>query len=149
LTTLVSQTLETELVQEIRFNLSTRLHLGAMIPYLFMFNSPDGVFTFNLLKGVQTIFSKSFTCADIRASLSTMDDYAHVFYPIIPDDLIQIENGLYTFKLTASGYTNTQASFLGWIQQHENIQNEMDYIPKNDEANSFAIRFKEYKEGIQ
>lgn len=151
MSTLLSKTLETVLEQQIRFKLSTRCHIAAMIPYIMMFNSPAGSFEFEFysVDRAETVFTKSFTCADIKAALSTTDNYAHVFLPIIPTNPVQIESGLYTIKITASGYTATVDSFLGWIQQFEDIQNEMEYVPVNDEENSLAIRYKIYKEGVE
>lgn len=151
MTTLLSKTLETSLSQEIRFSLSTRIHIAALIPYLFMFNAPAGTFTFELYSQdrTETVFTKTFDCDDIKTALSTTDNYAHVFFPIIPTNPVQIEAGLYTISITASGYTATVGSFLGWIQQHENIQNEMEYVPVNDEENPLAVRYKIYKEGVE
>lgn len=149
MTTLLSAILDTELEQEIRYNLNTRKQLGAIIPYLLIVNEPAGTFTVSLLKGVTTVYSRSFTSADIKAALGTTDDNAHVYYPIIPQTPVQIEKGLYKVKLSASGYTRTGSSYVAWNQQFENIQNEMDFEPVTDDENSLAIRYKEHKEGIQ
>ena len=150
MTTLVSQTLDTELTQQIKFKLNYRCHIAAMIPYLLVFNAPAGVFTFELYNEDQseTVYTKDFTSADILEALNTANVYAHVFYPIIPENPVQIEKGLYTMKLTATGYIKTEASFLGWIQQFEDVQNEMEYVPFDDSQNPLATRYKQYKEGI-
>jgi hypothetical protein len=145
--TLVCQTLNTELSQEINYNSSERLHIGCISPYLLLVNSPVGTFTLEMTGPNGVVFSKAFSSNDIKSSIGTVDDFAHVFYPVIPDYPIQIESGNYTIKLTASGYSASGTSFIGWIQQHENIQNEMTYIPVDDSQNSFSIRFKSYKEG--
>lgn len=145
MSTLLVQRLETELTQELRYNLSDRCQIGALIPYLYMHNSPAGTFAIDLLNSDdEIIISQEFDCDDIKAALETSNNYAHVFYPIIPTNPIQIEYGLYTIKLSATGYTPSDSSYLGWIQQFENIQNVMDYVPVNDAQNSLAIRIKEY-----
>lgn len=149
MTTLLAAILDTELEQEIRYNLDTRKQLGAIIPYLLLVNAPAGTFTVSLLKGVTTLYSRSFTSADVMTALGTTDDNMHVFYPIIPVNPIQIEKGLYKVKLTASGYTRTGSTYIAWNQQFENIQNEMDFEPVTDDENSLAIRYKEHKEGIE
>lgn len=145
MSTLLIQRLETELSQELSYNLSDRCQIGAFIPYLYMHNAPSGTFTIELLNSDNDIImSQDFDSADIKASLSTSNNYAHVFYPIVPSNPIQIEYGTYTIKLSASGYSPSESSYLGWIQQHENIQNVMDYVPSYDTENSLAIRIKEY-----
>ena len=146
MSTLLVQKLETELAQELSYKLSDRCQIGAFYPYLYMHNAPSGTFTIELLNSDDdAVMTKSFTSADIKASLSTSNNYAHVFYPIIPTNPIQIEYGNYTIKLSASGYSPSDSSYLGWIQQHENIQNIMDYAPAFDTQNSLAIRIKEYE----
>jgi hypothetical protein len=71
-----------------------------------------------------------------------------VFYPIIPDSPIKLEKGTYTLKLTASGYISNSSSFIGWLQQFEDVQNDMDYLPLFSNQNSLAFRLKIFKEGV-
>lgn len=151
MTTLVSRALDDELTQKIKFKLNGRCHLAAMIPYFLIFNAPAGVFTFELYSEDQaeTIYSRDFTATDILEALETNDVYAHVFYPVIPENPVQIEKGLYTMKLTATGYTKSESSFIGWIQQFEDVQNEMEYVPFDDSQNPLATRYKHYKEGVE
>lgn len=113
-----------------------------------MIGSPIGTFTLEMTGPNGVVISESFSSNDIKNAIGTTDNYAHVFYPIIPIDPVQIESGSFTIKLTSSGYSPTESAFIGWVQQHENIQNEMSYIPADDTSNTFAIRFKSYKEGI-
>jgi hypothetical protein len=149
-TTLVIEKLQTELFQEVRYNNSDRVHVGAFIPYLYLHNAQADYFTFELEKDSVVLFSKNFTVSEIKSALPTTDNYIHVFYPIIPSNPVQIESGLYKFKLIAgTNYINSPTSFIGWIKQHEDIQNQMDYIPVDDSQNSFSIRYKSYKEGIE
>jgi len=147
MTTLVAQTLFNELIQEVRYNLQERKHIGCISPYLYLHNAV-GTFTFEVIKDSVTIFSKSFTPDDVKASLGTTFDYMHVFYPIIPGEPLKLEKGLYSFRLSATGYTANSVSFIAWLQQFEDIQNEMDYIPLTSDQNSLAFRIKEYKEGV-
>ena len=149
MTKLIVNPIGVSLEQEFTYNLNTRCHIGAFYPYIAMIGSPTGTFTCELIKGGVTIFSKSFTSVLIKLSLSTSDNYAHAFYPIIPDLPIQIEKGLYKLKISSSGYTETDSSYMAWIQQFEDIQNEMSYTPSGDQENSLAFRLKLYKEGIQ
>jgi hypothetical protein len=150
-TTLVCQTLVTELSQEIVYSLSERVHVGAFLPYLYMHGAPVADFTFSLTGPNGLVFSKTFTCAEIKTALGTTDNYAHVFYPIVPANPVQIESGTYTATLTApqdGTYTVNDTNFLAWIQQHEDLQASLDYETTSDEENPFTIRFKSYKEGV-
>lgn len=148
MTTLVVNPIGTGLEQEFTFNLNTRAHVGAFYPYLVMVSAPAGTFSVDLLKGLDVVFSKDFTSADIKMSLLTSDDFAHAFYPVIPNDPVQLEIGTYTLRISSSGYTETNTSYLAWAQQFEDIQNEMSYTPSGTEENSLAFRLKIYKEGI-
>ena len=148
MTTLVMDTLESTLSQSLSFKLNRRVQVGSLVPYLYVHNFTGSV-SLSLTGASGTLFSKTFSLADIKTSLGTTDNYHHVFYSVIPTNPTQLEKGEYTLTLAAgSGYSSTGISFIGWIKQHENIQNEMDYIPLSDIQNSYAVRFKEYKEGI-
>ena len=147
MTTLLVETLKTELEQEIRLENSERYNIGAIIPYLYLHNAPSGTFSLEILSGVTSVFSQSFTSSDIKTAIGTSDNYAHVFYPIVPQNPVQLDAGVYTIKLTASGYTALGSSFLGWIRQHENLNNILDYVPASDDENPLAVRLKVFKRG--
>lgn len=149
MTNLLVETLKTELSQEIRLENQERYTIGAIIPYLYLHNAPAGTFTLEILSGVTSVFSQSFTSADIKTAIGTTDNYAHVFYPIIPQNPIQLDAGLYTIKLSAAGYSVLGSSFLGWIRQHEDLNNKLDYVPASDDENPLAVRLKVFKRGIK
>lgn len=142
MTTLVCQTLVSTLTQEIRFSQDVRYCIGSIAPYLYMHNAPAGTFTLSIKSGAITVFSQSFTSASIKASLGTTNDYAHVFYPVVPTNPLHLERGTYSFELSASGYSVTNSSFLAWAQQHEDLNNLLDYTPVSDEKNPLALRIK-------
>ena len=147
MTTLVVEKLFISLEQEFNFTNDSRYHVAAFYPYLYLHDSPVGTFTISLIKDASVIFQKSFTSSDIKTALNTSNNYAHVFYPIIPDNPIQLSRGVYSLKLTSSGYSAGD-SFIGWIRQHEDLNNILDYIPLSDEQNPLATRLKVYKNGI-
>lgn len=143
---LLVQTLQTELVQDIDFELDYRVEIVAFIPYIYFHNVTGAVFTFEIEKESEIIFSQDFSSDDIRNSVNA--DYAHVFYPIIPINPVQLEQASYKFRIKRkSGYLAGN-QFIGWIQQYVDVQNEMNYTPIDDSENSFAIRFKSLREGI-
>lgn len=148
MSTLIANPIGASLEQAITYSSTSRAHIGAFYPYLIMIDAPAGTFTFSLLKGAETLFSKSFTSADIKLSLLTSNNFAHAFYPVIPNNPIQLESGNYILRITSSGYVETSTSYLAWGQQFEDIQNDMAYTPTSDQQNSLAFRIKIYKEGI-
>lgn len=148
MTTLVFQTLTDELSQEVFYHLERRMNIASFSPYLLMMNAPTGTFTFEVTGTNGVVVSEEFTSADIKAELDTVNDFAHIFYAIVPTSPVFLERGSYTIRISATGYSPSSTSFIGWIQQHENIQNVMTYTPLRDDQNSFAVRYKEYQEGI-
>lgn len=131
--------------QEIEFNLPEKCVLGAISPFLVMVGAPAGTFTFGIYDGATTLFEESFTSADIKAKLGTTSNNGYVYYPFTPN--IRLKKGQYTLRLNSSGYTSG-SSFLCWAQQHENVQNAMNYTPSNVIENSLSFRLKVYREGI-
>jgi hypothetical protein len=148
MSTLLVQGLKTELSQVFNLKLSERYMIGAFSPYLYIHNAPAGTFLFEVIKNSVTIFESFFTSDSLLDDMGTIHNHAHVFFPFMPDFPVQLSKGEFTVKLSASGYTYTDSSFIGWVQQHENIQNEMDYVPVTDDQNSLAMRLKIYKQGL-
>lgn len=147
MSTLLVQTLYTKLEQEIECTGESRVLVAAFAPYLYFHNVTGATFRFELERDSVVIFSQEFTSEDISAAVN--GQYAHVFYPIVPTNPVQLEAAVYTFRILAvSGYT-VGSSFIGWIQQHQDTQNVMDYVPTTSDKLSFAIRFKQYQEGIK
>jgi hypothetical protein len=135
--------------QKITRDLNERSRIAVIAPYIYMHNAPSGSFTFEIKKIDNTVvYSKTFTSSDIKTLLNTTFDYAHVFIPFVPDEPVYIEKGQFKLVLSSSGYFYNRSSFLGWIRQHENLNNEIDYTPSNDAENPLAYRLKAYKEGI-
>lgn len=136
------------LEQEYRLSRDTRYIIGAFIPYLYMHGAPVGTFTFEIFKNGISVFSQSFNCADIKASLNSLDNYAHVFFPVVPIAPMILEKGLFKARITTSGGYDPQAGFLAWCKQHEDLSNDLDYTPSTDLENPLALRLKVLKQGI-
>ena len=150
MTTLLAEPLNSVLSQDFTIDDNSRHPIGAVIPYLYMHNAPSGTFTFSVINQLaETIISKSFTSTDLKTALGTTSNYCHVFYPIIPTNPIQFEKGNYIFQLSAIGYTKLDSSFIGWIRQHENLNNILGYVPESDGQNPLATRLKVYYRGIK
>lgn len=104
-----------------------------------MHNSPAGTFIVNLKRDSNTIASKSFTSADIKAAMSTTDNYAHVFYPIIFNSNVMLEKGSYDIELSSSGYTYSDAAYIGWCKEYD-IYNEFESVPSNPVDYPYGFR---------
>jgi hypothetical protein len=124
MTTLIVKTLETEIVQP--FTLTNRRYQVAGVKsYLYVHNYPDGDFTFTILKDSVPLISKTFNINEVYDSLPSMDEFMHLFYPVNFDNgLCILSDGEYELKLTASGYTFSDNSYLGWVKEYESI-----YVP--------------------
>jgi len=146
MTTLLIETLYDQLEQEFTLSNEERYSIGCISPYLYMHNAPAGTFTLSIISGATTVFSQSFTSNDIKTATYLTDDYAHVFFPIVPVNPLQLDAGTYKIRLSASGYTAT-GSFMGWIRQHEYLNNIITYTPEADDHNPLAFRIKVYKRG--
>lgn len=139
-------TLQNSLSQEIEFTNEERVEIAGFYPYIYFHNVEDATFTFKIERNSVTVFEQDFTADEIR---DFSGDYAHIFLPIIPLHPVQIEKGVYNFSINANEGYQASETFIGWIKQYQDIQNEMSYTPINDTQNTFAIRFKRYIEGIR
>lgn len=148
MSTLIVEVLETEISQPWEFYLRKPNLVVGFYPYLYIQNAPAGTFTWSIEKSGQTVFSKSFTSADLKASLATINDHLHVWFPILPVTAMILGKGSYLTRLTATGYSATSTSFIGWIRQHENVYNEMDYQPSTDLENPLSLKMKTASQGI-
>jgi hypothetical protein len=114
---LVVETLRTEIQQSFSLSLSTRILAQEIKPYVLMYNSPVGTFTLSIEKDSVEIFSTEFASENIKSFFDTTHDYIHGRIPL-SSDLI-LTKGDYVAKLTATGYTYNQDSFLGWVRDWE------------------------------
>lgn len=144
MTTLVVEPLKDELSQTIKYKLDYRSQLAGIYPYLYMHNAPAGVFTFSIIRDGQIIYTELFTSSNIKSKLGTIHNYAHVFYPSVPPAPVMLEKGEYTLRITATAYVYDTSSFLGWVRQHEDLNNEIESVAENN-ANPLAYRYKTYK----
>lgn len=146
MSTLLVEPIKQSLEQSFNLSLTKRYIVASMMPYLYLHNSPSGNFKFSILKNGNQVFEKLFNSEDIKAALNTDNDFAHVFYPIIPSDPLILGRGYFTVKIEApENYRFRQNSFIGWVRQFEDLNNKLNYTPLSDNENPLALRFKEYK----
>lgn len=136
MTKVVCDELKTTLSQTIYLKYDRIYHIGGIKIGLVMYNAPLGTFTLSLKdNGGTTLTSESFTSSDIKSDLSTTDNYAYIDKAL--NITAPIKKGTYSLELSASGYTYSSSSFLGWIKPHENLFNPTETTPTEFTENPF------------
>ena len=97
-------------------------HWKGVRPYLYAHNHPSGTFTIELISGASSLTSVNFTASDLYSGLSTSDNFIHLYYRLLFPNVLPLKNGTYSLKLSASGYSFSEPSYLGWIREHEDIK---------------------------
>jgi len=121
MTTLVCDELLTTLTQTVNLTHDRVYHVAGLKIKVLMYNAPTGTFTLSLKSGVTTLASQTFTSASIKTGLSTTDNYAFLYNPL--SFSLPLKKGSYDLVLSASDYTYSPTSFLGWCKSYENIFN--------------------------
>lgn len=145
MTTLLVQPLRESLEQAFTLNYNKRYVIGCISPYIYIQNNPNGIFTLKVEKNNSVIFTDTFTSQNVLDSIETVNESAHVFYPVLTDGLY-LEKGNFKVVLE-SNYSSSDSSFIGWIQQFENTQNSLDYAAVSDDRLPLATRIKIYERG--
>jgi hypothetical protein len=136
---LIVDELKDTLEQGFTIDLETRYSIIEFKPYLYMHNTPSGTFTLSILDSDEnTVTSKDFTSSDIKESLGTEDNYAHVYLPVRFDTILL--KGTYIVRLSSSGYTFNESSYLGWARDWKG----WFYNDKGTKTPSQGIRILKY-----
>jgi hypothetical protein len=138
--TLVYDTLETELVQEIVIGNHLGVQSPMISPMLFFLNNPAGTFTLGIYKGATLLIEKSFTVADLKTQLNTTDMSGYLYYHVIFGG-VNLPFGFYNLKLTSSGYTFSTSSLLAWCKDWEsNFNATVEITPIEFTQYPLAVR---------
>lgn len=140
MSTLVVDRLTTTLTQDIELGLQKRYQLNGAHLYIYIHNAPAGTFTVSVKDGATTLVSQSFTSADFQADLETTDVYAYGWKPITFSNT-PLKNGVYSVELSASGYSYSGSSYIGWIRPYYDAFIETTAAPENDTENPFGVYF--------
>ncbi len=116
MSTLVYDTLETELTQTIQIANQLGLYNPIVKPWLFFVNNPVGTFTMSIYKDAQFITSRNFTVSDLNTQLNSTGLSGHLFYNIKFNG-VHLPFGFYDLKLTSTGYTFSKQSCLAWCKE--------------------------------
>lgn len=101
-----------------------RLSIFGVRPHLFKHLSPVGTFTITISQDGDDLGSKEFTSASIEAATSsTALNYFHGRVAVIFDSPIVVNRGTFEIKLSSSGYSFSEAAYIGWIREHERVVN--------------------------
>jgi hypothetical protein len=106
MSTIVYDTLETELTQEIVIGNHLGVYSPIFKPWLYCLNNPTGTFTLGIYKDNSLVAEKSFTVSDLYTQLGAFEG-------------IKLPFGFYILKLKSTGYTYSKSSFLAWVKDWE------------------------------
>ena len=122
MTTLVCDELITTLSQTINLSYDRIYHFAGLKIKLLMFNAPSGTFTLSIKKSGDTLASADFTSADIKADLTTSNDYAYLYKAL--NFSLPLKKGSYELVLSSASYTYSDTSFMGWLKSYISVFNE-------------------------
>lgn len=145
MTTLVVHDLDTYASQSFVVQNGNRLVIESVRPYLYFHNAPAGTFTLSLYSGATLLDSADITFAEVQTALATTDNYIHAYCRFEFENNPVLPPGSYELKLTASGYTRTNASYAGWVALHEDLINDISYAPANDSENPLTFQLWGYR----
>lgn len=146
MSTIIAEQLETTISQTINMKAYRKYELAGLKAKLYMHNAPAGTFTLALKSGGNTLWSDTFTSAELQSDLSTANNYLWIWKAFTFSTPIIIKSGTYTLELSSSGYTYAYSSFMGWIKDYESIFHELEDTPVQDGIdNPHSFRLFEYK----
>lgn len=133
-----------EIIQEFVVNTGMRVRGLSFRPYLYVHNNPSGTFTFSLKYEGNEIGAKTFTSSDLYTAMDATESYIRLFYKVTFDDIINLNKGTYELVLSASGYTFSELSYIGWIREHEDVKTLNDGNAENYLSNPLTFEAWEY-----
>lgn len=139
MTTLVVEELETTLTQTV--NIQRRMNVVAIRPYLYFDNLPNTTITLAIKQGATTVDSSTLTQAEIIANSSiTSSNYAHGFFRFDFTSTPLHAGQSYDIVLSASPYTFSESSWIGWVKEHENHTNNFASSIQYDQDNPLSLQ---------
>jgi hypothetical protein len=128
------------------FEVTDRLQLVAIRPWLYLHNDPVGSIKVSLKFGAETIASKTLTVAEILTLANLpAGRYHHGFFTF---DLEAVLNIKTTYQITvegADGYAYDPDKYFAWIKPHENLVNTFNENVLFDDQNPFGYQIWGYK----
>lgn len=134
--------IEESVEQGFEFSLDKHYVVKGFYPYLYMKRAPAGRYVFQLYSNDSLVFEKDFNSIDIKNSLSTNEDTAYVFFPILPDPYLILGKGKFRVKIINETGSFSENAHLGWIKVHRFPVNDINYVPAGDSYLPFAMKIK-------
>lgn len=116
MSTIVYDTLETVLEQEVFIGNHLGLYSPIIKPWLFFLNDPAGTFTMGIYKEGDLLAEKNFTLADLKTQLNGVGLSGHLFFNLEYKGL-HLPYGFYVLKLSSTGYTYSKQSLIAWCKE--------------------------------
>ncbi len=139
---IIVEPLETTLTQTVNFTVRKRRKIRSVRPYIYMHNAPAGTFSLKVKSGTTVLETLTFTSAQIKSDLSTSDNFAHIDISLIPSTGLMLEFGSIDFELSATGYTFSESSYMGWAVPYESVYNDINgSVPEYALDLPFGIQF--------
>jgi hypothetical protein len=133
------------LVQD--FEIEKKLIVAAIRPYLYCHNFPSGTGLLEILdENDNVLHSKSFSPSDVYSGLETANPYAHAYLRVLFDQPFPMPKGNYKIKISASGYTFSESSYLGWVKEHEDLKVPVKFIVAGDQNNPLSFEIWSYEQ---
>jgi hypothetical protein len=142
--TLLLDELRTTLDQD--FTVSKRINLVHVYPKLYLHNDPSGTFTLTVKEGSTTLSSNTFTMAAIKSGASLNDNEFHTgfFQVTLTNPVVLNKDVTYTIEISASGYTFSESSYLGWEKEWDDYTNTFSVSITGEDQSPFAYRLWGY-----
>lgn len=142
---IVLDELKTTLTQ--KFTTVEREQAYAIRPYLYLHNDPVGSFTISIKHGSTVLGQSTLTISEIKTEAGFADNqYHHGVFRFIFDPLVVLQARTeYNIELSASGYSYSDSSFIGWVKEFENLKNTFTDTISTDFDRPFSFEKFSYK----
>lgn len=142
MSTLVLEELKASTLEQ-ELTVNKRSVLRAIRPNLYFHNDPAGTYTIKIKNGSTELASKSLTMAEIISGASwTTGQYHHgvITFDLSGSEIVLNKGVTYTIELSASGYSFSESSYVGWIKEYENLKNT--YTGSTSDAFSLPFSYE-------
>lgn len=120
-------------------------NIAGIKPYLLAASPSITSITFEIIQNETTLFSKTLSFEQIKASGSTTLNNWHGFISFASDASLFLKAGDYEIKMSAIGYTYSNSNFTGWCKDRVCLIGNTYGTPiTNYTMNPYSYRLIEY-----
>jgi hypothetical protein len=142
LTSLVMDSLETELVQDIE--IYKDMSIKGIKLKLYFHQSPPGTFYLRFYKDASVIKEYSFISSNIKSQIGTLNNYFHAVVALVGD--FMLPRGNIQIKLESSGYSYSNSSFIGWCKDYDKVDERFTGTSNDFTSHPYEFKLIEYIE---